>query len=303
MWSDVDIHRPPRCGPFVFWLVAELAHPPPRTPPSCPMRLTSRRFVTSVLLLAAVACSRASEAPGGPPVPATREVPVTSARQLVERMRERYDGKWFRTLTFLQNNTLYKRGGGEDRTQWMEYMSVPGRLRIEYLPAANKSGVLFVNDTVYTFVNGKRMDARKRIHPLLLLGADVYAIPPERTLGQLDSLGIDLGKFREVEWEGRRTYVVGADAGDSTSSQFWVSADSLLVVRVVESQTAGSRTVATDYRFNKYADVGGFPIAVEILMLRDGRPLFKEEYADVKVDVDVPEALFNTSRWTAGPTP
>jgi len=268
------------------------------------MRIMSRRFATSVLLLAAVACARRpAEGTGGPPVPATRELPVTSARELVERMRERYDGKWFRTLTFLQNNTLYKRGGGEDRSQWMEYMSVPGRLRIEYLPAANKSGVLFVNDTVYTFVNGKRMDARKRIHPLLLLGADVYAIPPERTLGQLDSLGIDLGKFREGDWEGRRTYVVGADAGDSTSSQFWVSADSLLVVRVVESQAAGARKVATDYRFNKYVDVGGFPIAVEILMLRDGRPLFKEEYADVKVNVDVSEALFDTSRWASGPTP
>ena len=288
----------------MFRLVAEPWHSPPRMPPPCLMPLMSRPFVSTVLLLAVAACARRpAEAPGGPPTPATREAPVTSSRQLVERMRERYDGKWFRTLTFLQNNTLYKRGGGEDRSQWMEYMSVPGRLRIEYLPAANKSGVLFVNDTVFTFVNGKRMDARKRIHPLLLLGADVYAIPPERTLGQLDSLGIDLAKFREVDWEGRRTYVVGADAGDSTSSQFWVSADSLLVVRVVESQTAGSRRVATDYRFNKFTDVGGFPVAVEILMLRDGRPLFKEEYADVKANVDVPETLFDTSRWTSGSTP
>jgi len=263
-----------------------------------------RHLTIAASLLVASACARRpAEAPAGAPAPAAREAPVTSARQLVERMRQRYDGKWFRTLTFLQNNTLYKRGGGEDRSQWMEYMSVPGRLRIEYLPAANKSGVLYANDTVYTFVNGKRMDARKRIHPLLLLGGDVYAIPAEETLQQLDSLGIDLDKFREADWEGRRAYVVGADVGDSTSSQFWISADSLLVLRLVESQTAGTRTVATDYRFNKYTDVGGYPIAVEILMLRDGRPLFKEEYADIKVNVDLPESRFDAARWAQGATP
>jgi len=146
-------------------------------------------------------------------------------------------------------------------------------------------------------VNGKRVDRRGRVNPVMLLGGDVYANPPAETLRELQTLGIDLTKFREADWEGRRAYVVGADAGDSTSSQFWVSADSLLVLRIVESQKAGARVVATDYRFTKYADVGGFPVPMEILMLRDGRPVFKEEYADVRVNVDVPEVLFDPAQW------
>jgi hypothetical protein len=207
-------------------------------------------------------------------------------------------------MTFLQNNTLYKSDGGEEKSQWMEYMAVPGRLRIDYLPAGSGSGVLFVDNMVYAFDNGKQTSTAKRIHPLLLLGGDVYALPREETLRRLDSLGIDVSKFREAEWKGRPAYVVGAAEGDSTSSQFWVSADSLLVLRVIESRQAGARTVATDYRFDKYVDVGGYPVAVEILMLRDGRPVFKEEYADVKVNVDIPDALFDPARWNeaaAGP--
>jgi hypothetical protein len=33
--------------------------------------------------------------------------PITTPRDLVEAMRARYDGKWYRTLTFVQNNTQY----------------------------------------------------------------------------------------------------------------------------------------------------------------------------------------------------
>jgi hypothetical protein len=33
------------------------------------------------------------------------------------------------------------------------------------------------------------------------------------------------------------------------------------------------------------------------VMHRDGRPVFREEYADVKVNVDLPDALFDPGRW------
>ena len=262
----------------------------------------SRCTLTLGAALLVAACAR-QPGPDAAPAPSGVAAPVTSTSELVARMRARYDGKWYRTLSFVQNNTLYRADGGAEKSQWMEYLAVPSRLRIDYLTQGNRSGLLVSDNTFYAFDNGKQVSTVRRVHPLLLLSADVYALPPEVTLRRVDSLGIDTTAFRRAEWQGRSAYVVGAAAGDTTSSQFWVNADSLLVVRVIETRTAGPRTLSTDYHFNRYTDVGGYPVAMEVVMHRDGRPVFREEYADVKVNVDVPEALFDTSRWASGPTP
>jgi hypothetical protein len=222
----------------------------------------------------------------------------TSAAALVGAMHDRYAGRWYRTLTFLQNNTLYRSGGGEDHSQWREYMAIPGRLRIEYLPATSRSGVLFEGGRVHAFNAGKRTQTQARIHPLLLIGGDVYAIPPEVTLRRLDSLGVDLSKFHVDTLDGVRAYVVGAAAGDSTSPQIWVDADRLVALRVIERETRGTRTVVTDSRFTRYEQMEGLPVATAMLFLRDGRPVFKEEYAEVRLNVPLPDALFDPERWS-----
>jgi hypothetical protein len=263
-----------------------------------PKPRSRRCTLTLGAALLVAACAR-NAGPADAPTPAGAggSAPATSTSDLVARMRARYDGKWYRTLSFVQNNTLYRTGGGEEKSQWMEYLAVPGRLRIDYLTTGNRSGLLVSDDTFYAFDNGKPVSKAKRIHPLLLLSADVYALPPEVTLRRIDSLGIDTTTFRRAQWQGRAAYVIGATDGDTTSNQFWVNADSLLVVRVIETRTAGPRTMSTDYHFNRYTDVGGFPVPVEVVMHRDGRPVFKEEYADVKANVDLPDALFDPARW------
>ncbi|MFL5574797.1 MAG: hypothetical protein ACJ79S_02355, partial [Gemmatimonadaceae bacterium] len=236
--------------------------------------------------------------PAAAPPRAPADTPITSTAELVRRMHDRYAGKWYRTLSFTQNNTLYRSGGGEDRSQWLEYMAVPGRLRIEYMPRESKSGVLFENDRVHAFNAGKLLQTQRRVHPLLLMSADVYAIPADTTVRRLDSLGVDTGKFRVDTLDGRRVYVVGAAAGDSTAPQVWVDADRLLTRRLIEQQSLGARTVVTDARFNGYADFEGVPVATEMLFLRDGRPVFKEEYTDVKVNVPLSDELFDPGKWS-----
>ena len=49
-------------------------------------------------------------------------------------MHDRYAGKFFKTLSFLQNNTAYTTTGQEQHSQWYEHMEVPGKLRIAFLP-------------------------------------------------------------------------------------------------------------------------------------------------------------------------
>ena len=256
------------------------------------MTLTHRSAIVAALL--SLACASRPVVPDDGAAPAA--LPITTGGQLIEAMHARYAGRYLSTLSFLQNNTLYSASGGVQETQWLEHLVLPGRLRIDYLPLANHSGVLYENGRVHVFDNGKRVQSQPGVNPLLVLGFDVYGQPPAMTSRVLDSLGFDLGILRSGEWQGRRVHIVGsATPGDSTTNQFWVDAERLVFVRMFQKNAAG--TVVTEYRFDRYTDFEGAPVAVEVLMLRNGRPFFKEEYTNVRVNQPIPDALFDPGKW------
>lgn len=269
------------------------------------MAVTSRRgLVTVSLVLSLSGCHVFRGAPEpGIPLPRGERVEISNAAELVREMRERYDGKWYRTLTFLQNNTRFTTDGRDEKSQWMEYMSVPGKLRIEFLPRSSGSGILFTNGRAHTFEGGTRIDTQRQIHPLVLLTSDVYVLPPSVTLRRLDSLGVRSSWFREDRWEGRRVYVVGAATGDTLSNQFWVDADRLLLVRWIERQGAGARRASSDTRLGAYKNIEGHAVPTEITVYRAGKPVFREVYADVRVNVPFSPTLFEPARWKTAPRP
>lgn len=264
-----------------------------------------RRAFAAVVLSAAVSgCGVFRGAPEpGIPAPRGERVEIGSTAQLVAEMRERYEGKWYKTLTFLQNNTRYTSDGREEKSQWMKYQSIPGKLRIEFLPRSAGSGLIFSNGRAYTFEGGTRIDTRRQIHPLVLLTGDVYVLPASVTLRRLDSLGVNRSRFRVDRWEGKRVYVVGAAPGDTISSQLWVDADRLLLVRWIEAQGTGARRTASDTRLGAYRNIEGHAIPTEMTVYRSGRPVFREVYADVRVNVPFSPALFQPARWKNAPHP
>jgi hypothetical protein len=235
--------------------------------------------------------------------PAPEEVPsavkVGSARELITMMHDRYADSWYRTLRFAQTNTFYTQSGGEQKSRWVENLSVPGRLRIDFEPLSSKSGLLIVNNRVTTFDNGKRVDTRRAIQPILMLTADVYAIPPSITARRLDSLAIDLAKFREDKLDRKRVYVIGGGRDDLASSQVWIDAERLVLVRLIQRDKRGDKVIVTDTHVNDYRDIDGFPVAHEFVSLRDGKPYFREEYQDVRVNEPIPSSMFDPLKWAA----
>jgi len=222
---------------------------------------------------------------------------------LLKAMHDRYDGKFLKTMSFLQNNTQYTSTGAEKKSQWYEHMEVPGKLRIAFLPATTKSGLVQVDDKVASFDNGIRVDFRRSINPLLLLTADVYVAPVTSISRALDSLHVDMELMRNDEWEGQPVYVVGAKAGDTTSNQMWVDRDHLRLVRFIQSQKAGDRTLVSDIRVQNYKDIDGFEIPTEFLVIRNGKPVWREQYADVRINDDFPAGTFDQARWNDIPIP
>jgi len=258
--------------------------------------MPSTRSIAAFALLTVGACSRASSVaePARPAAPA-----ITDGRGVLSAMHQRYVGRFFTTLSFAQNTTNISASGREIKGVWNEYLSVPGKLRIDYLPLNSRSGVLYANGRIHAFADGKAQPVQRGWNALQVLIADVYGQPVDTSAFQLDSLGFDLAAMHAATWQGKAMWVVGAKQGDTTTSQFWIDRDSLLIRRVIQRDARAARPVVTDIRFYRYQDVGGYPVSFDVHFYRDGRLYFKEEYFDVQVNVPVPPEVFDPAKWSS----
>lgn len=225
--------------------------------------------------------------------PASADPPPRNGEELIQRMHQRYDGKWYRTLTFVQKTTL---PNGDVET-WYEAISAPGFLRIDIAPLDSMKTLIFRNDSIYDFRAGKLARSSPMVHPLLVLGFDVYVQPVSETVRKLRGLKFDLSKIHERTWQGRATYVVGAAEGDSTSAQFWIDKERLYFVRSLEPSPKDP-AVMLDTRFEKYRKMGDGWLELEVLFLAGGEVKMREEYTEPRIGMELDPALFDTRKWT-----
>ncbi len=250
------------------------------------------RLAAAVLLLGAAACASAPRAAMPEP---------TDGAAVLRAMHQRYDGRWYRTLYFTQKTVRTLPNDSTVTEEWREWATIPGGLRIEMGPRAAGNGAIFRGDSVFHIRNGRPVARVKQRNPLAILGFDVYGQPPERSAEILREEGIDLSKLHVTEWQGRRTYVVGAAAGDLKSKQFLVDAERLVFVRLLEPfPQDASKTM--DIRFDDYERLGGGWIAPRVEILLDGKIMMTEDYSDVKIDVPVGPAFFDPDRFMEAPT-
>jgi hypothetical protein len=259
---------------------------------------SARRAALAAALLAGVTgCARRAPAPVSAPVVSR----ITSGETLLAAMHDRYAGKWYRTLTFVQRTTQVPPQGGPDRVStWHETMMLPGRLRIDTdLKAGN--GTLYANDSQYVVVNNARRRAVAGHNPLLVLGFDVYGQPPARTAELLRDLGFPMTPVREGTWQDRPVWVVGGrGASDLHSPQIWVDKERLLFVRLLQP-FVGDTTKTQDVRFGNYVPAAGGWVAATVEALVDGKRVLLEEYDDIRTDRTVSETLFDPTKWGTAP--
>jgi outer membrane lipoprotein-sorting protein len=222
-----------------------------------------------------------------------------NGEELVSAMHKKYAKKWYKTLTFVQKNTQFAPDGTPNpkTTIWYEAISAPGKLRIDYDPLEKGDGMLAADGMQYIFKDGKLTKSQPFIHPLMVLGFDVYLQPIEKTVSQLKELKFDLSVLREDTWQGRPVYVVGAKEGDLRSLQFWVDRENLYFVRSLET-VGKNKDRVQEIQFNKYKKVktGGW-IAPEVVFLIDGKRFFMEEYTDIKTNIRLADNLFDSGEW------
>lgn len=228
---------------------------------------------------------------------------ISTPAQLIAAMHDRYASKWYHTLTFEQKSVTHKPDGTESTELWHEALMLPGNLRIDIGDHSAGNGMLFSNNHLYVYKDGKLANERDYIHPLLVLGFDVYAQPVEKTMQQLKDLNVNLTLIHEENFDGRPTYVVGAKQGDLHTLQFWVDKERLYFVRLLRPSEKQGGAVQ-DVRFDDYKQVeGGGWLAERVAIVSGGKVVFEEFYSDIKINPPLSEKLFDSAQFTQNAKP
>ena len=224
--------------------------------------------------------------------PAAFAAKITTTDQLIQTMQKKYAKSWYRTATFVQKTTNIDKDGNQKVETWYEAMSLPGSLRIDFTPTKDGNGILFTNSQIYVFKSGKVDSNRAYVHPLMILGFDIYRLPQAEAIEKLKGLKFDLSIEREDTWQGRKVFVVGARAGDLHSAQFWIDQKNLYFVRMIRpAGKDGAQTQET--QFNKYVKLGGGWMSPEVIFMIDGKVVTTEEYSELRANVPLDPKLFD----------
>lgn len=259
------------------------------------------RAVALVCLAAACASNRLLEVPAQSGI--TRPAPATG-EDVLRRMHETHVSTWYRTLTFTQK-TAFADGRVET---WYHAMALPGRLRIDVAPVRSGVTRILRNDSMYAFQRGTRERAVPLTHPLLVLGFDVFADSIERTVDRVRGFRIDLSKLDQGTWQGRPAWIIGAQAGDSSSPQIWIDTERLVFVRLIERRAAepeSGESALVETQFNRYQRLAGGWIAPEVVFKVNGALRLTETYGDIRADVALDPRTFDvdeyrTPEWLRG---
>ena len=70
-----------------------------------------------------------------------------SGEDLVRQMHQRYAGRWYRTITFVQTTSFPDRPS----ETWYEAGTIPGKLRIDVAPTDSMKVFMYVGDSAVVF--------------------------------------------------------------------------------------------------------------------------------------------------------
>ncbi len=250
-----------------------------------------RSLITLSLCTVLASCATAGRSDSGAPA---------DGRALLARMHERYDRRWFNTLTFVQRTTQRRPDGTSQVSTW--YEAVRGsRLRIDVGDPTAGNGALYTPDSLYVVRAGKIVRAMAEGNPFLPLIMGVYIQPVDLTVAQIAPLKVDLSRIRVQDWEGKPTYVVGsASPADTTSPQFWVEKDRLIVTRFLLPLVPSPEHRVQDVRLENNVAVGDGWLATKVRMLDQGNAMQTEEYSDWRANVPLPATFFQAEHWGEG---
>ncbi|MEP6765681.1 MAG: hypothetical protein ABJB66_15305 [Gemmatimonadaceae bacterium] len=231
---------------------------------------------------------------------AAQEAPLTGA-YVLQRMHDSYAGKWYKSLTFTQKTTRRRPDGTDNVQTWLESMRYTPesgtRLRIDIGDLADGRGILYTADSSWRVQNGKAANGTADGNQFVPLIEGVYVQPIAKTTAELTRLGFNLNKSYRANYDGQPVWIVGAaDANDTLVSRFAIDTvrKVLLHMRIMSGPTAPP----IDAKLGNYVKAGNAWLATKVDMTSNGKPVQTEEYSDWKIDLELPNALFDVAQWS-----
>ena len=262
--------------------------------------LTPRTGTPPVHLPASTAAHRATADATADAASASATRADPSGEQILRQMHDRYTGKWYHSMTFVQTTTAWDSTGAKTVATWYESITLPGTIRIDFAPRSDGNGVLATHDSTFIVQHGAVSTVRAGGNILLTLAFDVYLGPVDHTVSAVRTAGYDLSKVHRDVWQGMPVYVVGADSGNLNTPQFWVDTKRLLLVRILTPTKPGA-TQLRDVRFNQWRPIDGGWIAPNVEFFVGTTRQRLEAYADIKTNVTLSPKLFDVTQWTTAP--
>jgi hypothetical protein len=204
-------------------------------------------------------------------------------------MYNAHKGKWYKTFTFVQQTETYRNDSLQRTATWYEASRFPHDLRIDFENPKNGNAVIYRKDSTYRFQQGKLARVTAGTNPFTFILGGMYLMPFDSVKAYLQHDGYDLSKGYTTNWQGRKAYVVGAMAGDTTSKQMWIDAENLYLVRTIEI----SRGAHMDARMSGQMKVGGGWSETRVEFYFDGKLRQLEKYSDLKADMPLDERVFD----------
>lgn len=220
---------------------------------------------------------------------------INSTKDLLKTMKKRYDGKWFKSFTFIQKTIRYDAQGKASKpVLWYEAIRYPNQFRIDIGNPKQGKSVIFNADSAYRFKQGKLIGTRYDPQYFLLMKGGIYYRNLKACLELLEKGGYDIQSFHADTYKGRPVYVIGAKQGDLKSPQFWIDQQYFYVVRRIRA-TRSKKVLDVQYTNHKAS--GGGWVEQKVTFELDGKLVQVEEYTQINTQPNIPQGFFDPTQF------
>ena len=218
-----------------------------------------------------------------------------STANLIKYWKARYATERLQSLSFDQETIRYDSlGRSIDTSVWYEAIKYPKLFRIDFNEKPSSNTNIYRNDSVYVIRRDSLVRINKQIQEFMILEGALYTEPLDSTLGMLRDSGIDPEIFSETNYNGRRTYIIGAPPNTFTKPQMWVDAENRYVVRRWSRSRDGS---LMEVRYEDFMVLEGHWIETWLEFYQRGRLIQTEKYFNLKVNKELDDRIFQHSHY------
>jgi len=219
------------------------------------------------------------------------EYEPNTTRNLISYWKDRFTNNRLKAFSFVQETIRFLENG-QDTGTWYEAVEYPDNFRIVFGEKDSRSTNIYRNDSVYVYRQGKLKRAGRQVQEFMIMEGSVYSNPVDTTMAKLRETGVDPSLFHVCHYQGRKTYVIGAEEGDLGKAQVWLDAERRSTIRRF-MMLSDNRLM--EVRYSDFKNFGEHDIESWLEFYIDGELIQTERYYDIRIVSGFDPEVFDPS--------